>query len=70
MEEKKPRPLEAIRKKCLQCVCDSTKAVRECTTESCALHPFRMGDDPFRKKREYTEEQLEELRQRLVVCRE
>ena len=66
MEEYKPRPLKAIREKCLQCVCGSTKFVRECTATDCALHPFRMGEDPFRKKRELSEEQLEELRQRLL----
>ena len=42
-------PLKAIRKKCLDCSCDSVKEVRLCLIKSCALYPFRFGHNPNRK---------------------
>ena len=43
-------PCEAIRKKCLECLDRSYKAIRECTAEGdCSLWPFRMGKNPNRK---------------------
>lgn len=45
-------PLKAIRAKCLECCGGSPKEVRLCTDESCVLHPFRTGKNPFpRRKR-------------------
>lgn len=40
----------AIRAKCVECCCGSLKEVTECRITSCALHPFRMGENPFNKK--------------------
>lgn len=40
----------AIRAKCIECSNGSLIEVAECTIEKCALHPFRMGKDPFNKK--------------------
>lgn len=57
--------MRAIRAKCLECCCDQPTEVRLCESKDCPLWPYRMGHNPFRKKRELTEEQREELRQRL-----
>lgn len=40
----------AIRAKCVECCCGSLKEVAECRVKSCALYPFRMGENPFNKK--------------------
>lgn len=50
-------PVKAIRAKCLDCCCGSPEEVRQCPCENCALYPFRFGKNPYRAKREYTEEQ-------------
>lgn len=50
-------PVKAIRAKCLDCCCGSAEEVKLCTCAYCALHPFRLGKNPYRTKREYTEEQ-------------
>ena len=59
---------DAIRKKCLDCSLTSTE-VRRCVSTSCALWPFRFGTDPFREKREMTDEQRDELRVRFAMAR-
>ena len=41
--------LSAIRAYCLMCV-SGPKAVRMCQSTTCPLHPFRMGNNPFRRK--------------------
>lgn len=41
-----PRPLQAIRLKCLDCCCGSAQEVRLCTITTCALHPYRFGRYP------------------------
>lgn len=61
--------LSSIRDKCLDCCCGSPALVRECHIEACALHPYRMGSNPFRKKRELTDDQREELAARLKAAR-
>ncbi len=43
-------PLTAIRAKCVECSGGSLKEVTECRVLKCALHPFRMGNNPFHKK--------------------
>ena len=43
-------PLKAIRAKCLDCCCGNAAEVRKCVAVDCALWPFRMGTNPFRKK--------------------
>jgi hypothetical protein len=40
----------AIRAKCIECCCGGVAEVAACRIEKCALHPFRMGKDPFNKK--------------------
>jgi len=61
--------LKAIRLKCLECCCDQVVEVRLCPSEDCPLWPFRMGKNPYRKKRELTEEQKTELAERMKRMR-
>lgn len=62
-------PLKAIRKKCLDCVCFQPNEVLLCPSEECPLHPFRFGKNPYKKKREYTDEQKEKMRKTLEQAR-
>ena len=41
-----PKPMKAIRLKCLDCVCHQEKLIRECPVMTCALWPYRMGRYP------------------------
>lgn len=41
-----PRPLKAIREKCIDCSGGSEKEVRECVVKNCALYHYRMGRYP------------------------
>ena len=45
-------PLKAIRKKCVACCCGNAAEVRKCVSDDCPSWPYRMGTNPFRKKRE------------------
>ena len=62
-------PLKAIRAKCIDCVCGQVNEVKECISTDCSLHAFRMGTNPYRAKREYTPEQLEQLRTTMLKNR-
>lgn len=50
-------PLKAIREKCVDCCCGDASEVRKCVAIDCALWPFRMRTNPFRKRRELSEEE-------------
>lgn len=63
-------PVKAIRDFCLDCCGDSYSFVKECTSVNCALYPFRLGKNPFRTKREMTDEQREAAKERLAKARE
>ena len=67
--EYKKNPVKAIREKCLDCSCGSTAEVKECTVEQCPLFPYRFGKNPFRQKREMTEEQKKAMGDRLREAR-
>ena len=54
-------PIKAIRKKCLDCSNFSSNDVKDCPVEMCPLHPFRLGKDPSRKKKELSPEQMAAL---------
>lgn len=41
-------PLQAIRKKCLDCSCENAKEIRLCPMVSCPLYEFRSGRNPNR----------------------
>lgn len=70
MPENITNPVKAIRAFCLECCGNSSEAVRECTAPRCALYAFRFGKNPYLKRRELTEEEREELRNRLKKARE
>lgn len=66
MEEKIASPIKAIRAKCLDCSCGSREEVKLCPVHDCPLYDFRFGKNPFRAKREYTEEQKAAMAERLL----
>src|SRR5262245_50633995 len=58
-------PLKAIREKCLDCCCGNAAEVRKCVATDCALWPFRMGKNPFHKKRKLSAGERRERAERL-----
>lgn len=62
-------PLKAIRANCLECV-GTAHEVKLCPCTKCALYPFRFGKNPYRKKREMSEEQRERAAERLRKARQ
>jgi hypothetical protein len=62
-------PVKAIRAKCLECSNGATAEVKECPVVKCPLHPFRMGKNPYRQRREMTEEEKQVLADRLREAR-
>lgn len=70
MSEKKviTNPVKAIRAYCLGCA-ETRKEVELCPIEECSLHPFRLGKNPFRTKRELTDEQRAAMAERLAKVR-
>ena len=58
-------PVKAIRAFCLDCCGGSSMMVKGCSAPDCALYPFRFGKNPYRKRREMTEEERQVLRDRL-----
>lgn len=46
-ESKVKNPRTAIRARCIQCCNGQLKEVQLCPVKDCALHPFRMGENPF-----------------------
>ena len=58
-------PLKALRERCLDCCCGSASEVRQCVSVDCPSWPFRMGTNPFRKKRELSPDQKREIAERL-----
>ena len=45
-----PRPLKAIREKCLDCNAGQVSYVKDCTLTECSLWFYRMGRKPDAKK--------------------
>lgn len=71
MDEKTiTNPVKAIRAFCLECCGDNRNDVRDCTAPNCALYPFRMGKNPYRTKRELSDEQKEKMANILKAARE
>lgn len=71
MDDKKPtNPVKAIRAFCVDCCGGSTNEVKLCPSVRCALYPFRFGRNPYRTKRELTEEQRVAAAERLRIARE
>lgn len=63
-------PVKAIRAKCLDCSGGSRAEVNACVISGCPLFPFRMGTNPFRKKRILTEETRSAAIARLAASRQ
>ena len=63
-------PMKAIRAKCLDCCCDQREEVKLCPATTCPLYPFRLGKNPHRKARTFTEEQKKAAAERLKKARE
>lgn len=63
-------PVKAIRAKCLSCCCGQAGEVQGCTIKGCPLYPFRLGKNPYRTKREYSDEQRAAMAERLAKARE
>src|SRR6476469_10033616 len=61
-------PLKAIRERCFDCCCGNAAEVRKCVAIDCPSWPFRMGTNPFRKKRELTAQQKRERKVRLLTA--
>lgn len=62
-------PVKAIKAKCLDCCAYQPNEVKLCPVTDCPLYPFRFGKNPYRAKREYTEEQKEAMKERLAKAR-
>ena len=62
-------PMRAIREKCLDCSCQQPMEVKECAVKTCALHPFRMGKNPYRAKRVMSPEAVARAKVNLMVAR-
>ena len=63
-------PVKVIRAKCMDCCCGSAKEVEACPTEKCPLWRWRFGKNPFRAKREVSDEQKAAARERLANARQ
>jgi hypothetical protein len=66
------RVLSAIRAKCIDCSGGSALEVKLCRSVRCALFPFRLGSNPWRKEsapREISDEQRAALTERLRAGR-
>ena len=62
-------PMRAIREKCLDCSCQQPMEVKECTVKTCALHPFKMGKNPYRAKRVMSPEAVARAKVNLMAAR-
>lgn len=67
-------PLKAIRAFCLDCMCGSPQEVKDCpcdgnNTTLCALYQYRLGHNPNRHGREYSEEERLAIAERLANYR-
>ena len=62
-------PVKAIRAFCVDCMGGSYNEVKQCSSESCPLYPFRLGKNPYWTKREMTDEQRAAAAERLAKAR-
>ena len=62
-------PIKAIRQNCIDCMAGAITEITRCVVKTCALHPFRMGKDPSRK-RLMSEDQRQAASARLKKARD
>ena len=70
LKSKANSPQKAIVNFCISCMGYHKTWVKECTATTCPLYEFRLGKNPYRKTREYSEEELQELKDRAKKARE
>ena len=68
-KNKKMTPLSQIHNFCVGCMGDQPRLVKDCTTKSCPLWPYRTGHNT-NSKRSMTEEQRQMAAERLKKARE
>lgn len=68
-KNKKMTPLSQIHKFCVDCLGGQPRLVKDCTTKSCPLWPYRTGHNT-NSKRTMTEEQRQLAAERLKKARE
>lgn len=49
-ENKRLTYLQAIHKKCIDCMGGNIRAIKHCGETLCSLYPYRTGHDPYRKR--------------------
>lgn len=59
-------PVKAIHAFCVDCMGGHESYIKTCTTDTCPLHPFRLGKNPY-LKRELTPEQRATMVARLAA---
>lgn len=69
-DRKATSPLEAIKLMCIDCMGGLKNEVKYCPTKKCAVWEFRLGKNPYRKSRELTEEEKEQMKERMMKARE
>lgn len=62
-------PVKAIRAYCIECSNGSTAEIKDCPVYKCPLYPFRFGKNPYRQRREMSEEEKQVLADRLREAR-
>ena len=71
---KEVTPMKAIRQKCLDCSGGSNEEVKNCFAKKCPLYQFRFGykldENGNRRKRDLTDEQRQEMAERLKKVRD
>ena len=65
VSSKQTNPVKAILAYCLNCCLENANEVAQCAASGCELWEFRMGKNPYRAKRVYTEEQKADMVKRL-----
>lgn len=63
-------PLQRIREKCLECSAGSPQEVALCPIKDCPLYEYRLGKNPHRRARVYTDEQKAAMGERLRKAKE
>ena len=62
--------LQAIRAKCLDCMCGSANEVKLCPSKDCSLFPFRLGHNPNIKRKERTAEEQAKINEQMARLRQ
>ena len=70
LETLQTNPVKVIRLKCRDCTNNQISEIDNCTATRCPLHPFRFGKNPYRTTRSLTDEQRQEMANRLSKARD